>query len=243
MFDRMKFEKEIADFAKKQAQDSELKAVSEDFLIKSDKYNYAYQWSWLGQPVIQMPQDILMTHELIWQTKPDVIIETGVAWGGSVVMYASVLQLLGKGVVHAVDLNLADSVVDALEDYPFSSRIKLYKGSSIDEGIFGKISETIKENDKVMVLLDSNHSHEHVLNELKLYAPLVTKGQYLIVSDTVIEDIPHQDHRPRPWGRGDNPKTALFEYLKTTDRFVVDEEIDNKLLVSFTPNGFVKAIK
>jgi len=211
--------------------------------VESDKYGYGYQWTWLGLPIIQMPQDILVTQEIIWQTKPDVVIETGIAWGGSVALYASLLQLIGKGTVVAVDLNLMDHVEAQIMALPFSERIQLYKGSSTETSMRQKIAAHVKPGQSVMVLLDSNHTHDHVLEELKLYAPLVTEGQYLVVSDTVVEDIPVQDHRPRPWGPGNNPKTALQAYLAQSDRFVVDEMIDSKLLLSYTPQGYCRCVK
>lgn len=243
MFKRDDFEADKRRNAEAQYSDEQLRKLALDFLVKSDRYGYGYQWTWLGLPVIQMPQDIVATQEIIWRTKPDVIIETGIAWGGSVILYASLLQLIGKGKVVAVDLNLMEHVVEEIRQLPFSDRIKLYKGSSTDLSMRDQISAHIEPGQSVMVLLDSNHTHEHVLEELRLYAPLVTKGQYLVVSDTLVEDIPAQTHRPRPWGPGNNPKTALNAYLSQTDRFVVDREVDSKLLLTYTPQGYCRCIK
>ena len=158
-------------------------------------------------------------------------------------MYASLMQLYGKGKVIGIDLNLYDHVADQIMSYPFSNRIHLLKGSSTDESIVSKVKSMIPAGSKVMVLLDSNHTHEHVLDELRAYAPLVTRSQYLIVSDTIVEDIPPQTHRPRAWGPGNNPKTALFQYLKETDRFEIDAYSNDKLLTTFSPMGYVKCIK
>ncbi len=243
MFIREDLEKSKRETAVAASNDESLRKQSLDFIVDSDKYGYGYQWTWLGLPFIQMPQDMIVTQEIIWATKPDVIIETGIAWGGSVVFYASLLQLLGKGEVVAVDLNLYDHVRDQIMSYPFSNRIHVYKGSSTDASIAAKMKAHVKPGQKVMVLLDSNHSHQHVLDELRIYAPLVTKGQYLVVSDTICEDIPKQEHRPRPWGPGDNPKTALRAYMKETDRFEIDRYTNDKLLLTYSPDGYCRCIK
>jgi cephalosporin hydroxylase len=243
MFVRKDFEADKRKNAEAQSQDKALREVARDFIIRSDKYGYGYQWTWLGLPVIQMPQDIVVTQEIIWECKPDVIIETGIAWGGSVVLYASILQLIGKGTVVAVDLNLMDHVSEQIMAYPFSHRMHLYKGSSTDPNIVARIKSHVAPGQSVMVLLDSNHTHEHVLAELELYAPLITKGQFLVVSDTVVEDIPPQDHRPRPWGPGNNPKSALTTHLKSTDRFVVDDYLNTKLSLSYSPGGYCRCVK
>lgn len=242
MFDRVEFDKQNLTRAAEMSRDEGLRKRALDLVIDSDKFGYGYQWTWLGLPIIQLPQDIVATQEIIWKAKPDVIIETGIAWGGSVALYASLLQLIGKGKVVAIDLNLMDHVSDQIMSCPFSSRIHLYKGSSTDPAIVEKVRAHIEPGQSVMVLLDSNHTHQHVLDELRAYGPLVTKGQYVVVSDTVVEDIPEQTHRTRPWGPGDNPKTALYQYLKETNRFEIDYEIDNKLLLSFSPHGYCRCV-
>ena len=243
MFDRKPFEENKTANAKKMSGDKQLQEVALDLVIKSNAYDYGYQWTWLGQPIIQLPPDIIATQENILQNKPDVIIETGIAWGGSIVFYASLLQLIGKGEVIAVDLNLYDHITDGVMDYPFSNRISLYKGSSTDADVFSKIKSHIKAGQSVMVLLDSHHSHAHVLDELRLYAPLVTKEQYLVASDTIIENLPPPPHRQRSWGPGDSPMSAVEAYMKETDRFVEDEYINGKLLTTFTPHGYLRCVK
>jgi len=242
MFDRVEFDGQNLTHAAEMSRDEGLRRRALDLVIESDKYGYGYQWTWLGLPIIQLPQDIVATQEIIWKTKPDVIIETGIAWGGSVALYASLLQLIGKGKVVAVDLNLMDHVSTQIMSYPFSNRIHLYKGSSTNAAIVEKVRSHIEPGQSVMVLLDSNHTHKHVLEELRTYAPLVTKGQYVVVSDTVVEDIPAQKHRTRPWGPGDNPKTALDAYLKETKRFEIDQEINRKLLLTYTPDGYARCV-
>ena len=241
-FNRAEFEAKKDSDAAAQAADAELKAKAEAFMLHTYKHNYAYQWTWLGLPIIQMPEDILATHEIIWRTKPTVIIETGVAWGGSIVLSASVLQLLGAGRVVGIDLNLYDHVRDWIMDYPFSDRIKLLKGSSVDPEIVAAALEGVTPEDRVMVVLDSNHSHEHVLAELRAYAPHVTKGQYLVVGSTVVNTIHGHPERQRPWGRDANPATALNAFLGECDRFEVDREIDARLLVGFSPGGYCRCV-
>ncbi|GMQ82800.1 MAG: cephalosporin hydroxylase family protein [Rhodothermia bacterium] len=243
MFDRESFERSKREQAFAQSNDKNLRRISLDFVVESDKYAYGYQWTWLGVPVIQLPQDILITQEIIWNTKPDLIVETGIAWGGSIVLYAAILELIGNGRVIGIDVALPDKNRREIMKYPFSRRITLYEGSSVEPDIVSKVVAEFSRGEKVMVLLDSDHTHDHVLQELRMYAPLVTPGQYLVVSDTVVDDIPIQEHRPRPWSRGNNPKTALNAYLKETDRFEIDDEIDAKLLVSYSPNGYVRCTR
>ncbi len=242
MFIRKDFEADKRKNAQAQSEDDALRRVALDFIVQSDKYGYGYQWTWLGLPVIQMPQDIVATQEIIWACKPDVIIETGIAWGGSVVMYASMLQLIGKGKVVAVDLNLMEHVTEQIMTYPFSDRIHLYKGSSTAPDIVAKIKSHIEPGQSVMVLLDSDHTHEHVLDELRLYGPLVTKDQYLVVSDTIVESIPEQGHRARQWGPGNNPKTALTAFLGEFNGFEIDPYINGKLLLTYTPGGYCRRV-
>lgn len=243
VFDRKELEKNKIDNVKAMSQDVKLKNMALDLVTLSNEYDAAYQWTWLGQPIIQLPPDILAVQEIIWKNKPDLIIETGVAWGGSIVFYASILELIGKGKVIAIDLNLHDHITREVMNCSFSSRVHLYQGSSTDKCNFEKIKSHITHDQSVMVLLDSDHSEKHVLDELRLYAPLVTKEQYLIVSDTIIEDLPAPKHRQRSWGKGNNPKTALEIYLKESDRFVVDEHINSKLITTFTPGGYLRCVK
>lgn len=244
MFIREDLEKQKRENAGAQRQDEGLARIAHDFVVKSDQYGYGYQWTWCGLPVIQMPQDIVVTQEIIWACKPDVIIETGIAWGGSIALYASLLQLIGKGKVVGVDLNLMNHVADQIMGLPFASgRVHLYKGSSVDPDIVSRIRAHVSPGQSVMVLLDSNHTHEHVFEELKIYAPLVTKGQFLIVSDTIVEEIPVQEHRPRPWGPGNNPKTALRAYLRDHPEFEVDSYINAKALLTYSPDAYCRKVR
>lgn len=242
-FDRAQFEKDRLTNAEKMTRDKPLERRAFDFITESDKYYHAYQWNWLGMPIIQMTEDIIVTQELIWKVQPDVIIETGIAWGGSMIFYASILELIGKGKVVGVDVALPQKNIDAIMKYPFSQRITLINGSSVDKAIVNRIKSHVKAGQSVMLCLDSNHTHEHVLQELQLYSPLVTKDSYIIVSDTVVEDIPPQEHRPRPWGPGNNPKTAVNAFLETADRFEPDPYYNSKILLTFNKGGYIRCIR
>lgn len=242
-FDRAKLEDDRQKTAKTLEQDNEVQKLAIDLITKSDRHFHAYQWNWLGLPIIQMTEDVMAAQELIWEIKPDVIVETGIAWGGSMVLYASILELIGKGSVIGVDVVLPQGNIDRIMAYPFSKRISMICGSSIDPSVADRVKAKIRPGQTVMLMLDSNHTHDHVLEELKLYAPLVTKGSYIIVSDTVVEDIPEQTHRPRPWGHGNNPKTAVNEYLKTTDRFELDPYYNAKVLMTFDKGGYLRCVK
>ncbi|TGW14595.1 cephalosporin hydroxylase [bacterium NHP-B] len=242
MFDRQAFEKDRAVKRKKQHEDPQLQQQALSFFETADKGDYAYQWDWLGLPIIQTPEDVIAVQEIIWQNKPDVIVETGIAWGGSIVFYASLCALLGGGKVLAVDKVLPQKNRDAIMGYPFSDRIHLFEGSSTDRSVFEAMSSKIRPGDKVMVLLDSNHTHDHVYEEMKLWGPLVTKGQYLVVSDTIVEKIAPQTHRPRPWGIGNNPQTAVDAYLKENPSFSLDNPYHHKALFSCTKGGYLLRI-
>ncbi len=242
MFDRKQFDEEKEKNIREAYKSDELHNAALNFVTVSDRLNYAYNWTWLDLPIIQMPEDIVLVQEIIWETKPDIIIETGIAWGGSVVLYASILELIGKGQVLAIDKVLPQHNIDAIMRYNFSNRIKLFEGSSIDPAIVKEVTQLIKPHDKVMVLLDSNHTHEHVYDELNAWSSFVTSGSYLVVSDTVIEEIPAQTHRSRPWGHGNNPRTALDKFLSENSKFTRDNDYNYKAISSYTRNGYVKCI-
>lgn len=235
------FNKEHLDLMK---EDLGLRQKCNKLIETLGSYKYTYNFSWLGIPIIQCPQDVVAVQEIIWKTKPDLIIETGVAHGGSLILSASILHLLnGKGRVLGVDIDLRPHNVEAIENHPLASRINLIQGSSTEIGTVEQIKRHIQPDDKLMVILDSNHTHEHVLKELELYNSLVTKNSYLIVMDTVVEEMPDDYFPTHPWGKGNNPKTAVHEFLKTTDRFEIDESIHNKLLITVAPDGYLKCVK
>ena len=222
---------------------------SKSFLQDSIESKYSYNFKWMGRPIIQYPQDIVAVQELIWDIKPDLIIETGVAHGGSAVFFASLLELnaLSGGPkdaeVWCIEIDLRAHNREAILAHPMYPRLRIFDGSSVDTNIAAVVSEKAAKSERVMVILDSNHTHEHVLGELNLYASLVSVGSYCVVFDTVIEDLEGVEFVDRPWGKGDNPKTAVAEFLKTNSDFVVNQAIDEKLLISAAPGGYLKRIK
>ncbi len=238
------FYEERSKLITEQSKRTKLNNAKNEFIQEAGTSKYTYNFDWLGLPIIQFPQDMVAIQEIIWQTKPDVIIETGVARGGSLMLSASILHLLNKdGKVIGVDIDIRPHNREMIESHPLAFRINLIQGSSIEPSTFEQVKSLIKAGDKVMVILDSNHTHEHVLDELKLYAPLVTKGCYLVVMDTAIEDMPVDYFPDRSWGPGNSPKTAVHEFIRQTDRFEIDESIHNKLLITVAHDGYLKCIK
>ena len=227
----------------------ELRKVAKDFMLQSVGARYSFNFSWMGRPIIQYPQDLVAVQEIIWDVKPDLIIETGVAHGGSAVFFASLLELNAQcggpkdAEVWCVEIDLRTPNREALIAHPMYPRLKIFDGSSVDEKIASVIAEKAAKCQRVMVILDSNHTHEHVLGELNLYAPLVSVGSYCVVFDTVIEDLDGVEFVDRPWGKGDNPKTAVAEFMRTNSDFIVDYAIDEKLLISAAPGGYLKRVK
>lgn len=255
------FKKECYEEIEKQNNTS-LWKKTHDWMFDETNKKYCYHFEWFGRPIIQAPQDIVQLQEIIWNTRPDLIIETGIAHGGSLMLSASMLALLDyidvvnnntmscgmldtnnpKRMVLGIDIDIRSHNREAIENHPFSNRIKMIQGSSIDNNIANQVKEYAKNFKSVMVCLDSNHTHEHVLNELKLYSDLVTINNYLIVFDTAIEDVPNDYKFDRPWGKGNNPKTALLEFMKTNNNFEIDKSIQNKLLITAAHDGYLKRI-
>lgn len=224
------------------ADDVEFRALSVAWRVKALERKYMNNFSWLGRPMIQLPTDTMAIQEIIWAVKPDLIIETGVAHGGSVVLSASMLQLLGHGEVVGIDIDVRPHNRSAIENHILSHRIKLIEGSSIAPDIVARV-RALAEGKRVLVFLDSNHTHEHVLAELNAYADLVSVGSYCVVFDTFVEDLP-ADYvwEDRPWGKGNNPKTAVREWLKTNSNFEIDKLTEDKLLITSAPEGFLRRI-
>jgi Cephalosporin hydroxylase len=217
--------------------------ASKQWMMDVSLNKYSYNFTWLGRPIIQFPQDIIAMQEIIWQVKPDLIIETGIAHGGSLVFHASLLEMIGKGDVIGIDIDIRTHNRVEIENHPMFKRITLIEGSSTDKQIVNKVFEYSKEKTSILVILDSNHTHEHVLEELNLYSSLVTKDSYLIVMDTIIADFPEDYFPDRPWGKDDNPKTAVKEFLRNNERFVIDEMITSKLLITVAPDGYLKCVE
>ena len=223
--------------------DSQFKKNGQEWFKKSLKYEYSYHFTWLGRPIIQYPQDILAIQEIIWKVKPDLIIETGIAHGGSLILSASILELIGKGEVLGIDIDIRKHNKQEIEKHAMFKRITMIKGSSTDRNIIKKVQRFAREKKKIMVILDSNHTHSHVLKELKAYSPLVSKHSYLIVFDTIIQDMSEEQTNDRPWGIDNNPKTAVNEFLKKNNRFKIDKKIEEKLSFTVAPSGYLKCIK
>ena len=221
---------------------SELHAASRDWIAQVSALKYSYNFTWLGRPIIQFPQDIVALQEIIWRVRPELIVETGIARGGSLIFYASMLELIGAGRVIGIDLALRAHNRRAIEEHPMARRIVLLDGSSLDEAVLATVRKYANGAKPVLIVLDSNHTHDHVLQELMLYSPLVTKDSYLVVLDTMVEDMPDGFYHDRPWGKGNNPKTAVMEFLKRTDRFVIDEEFASKLLITVARDGYLRCV-
>lgn len=238
--------------------DDALTAQSQAWLEVSMRRRYVYNFDWLGRPIIQYPQDMVAVQELVWATRPDLIIETGIAHGGSLILSASLLVLLdycdaveagetldgksSKRKVLGLDIDIRAHNRAAIEAHPLAHKIEMLEGSSVAADIVKEVHTRAKDYERVMVCLDSMHTHEHVLAELEAYAPLVTPGCYCAVFDTFVEDMPNNLFPDRPWAPGDNPKTAVQKYLETHPEFKIDKSIQNKLLITVAPDGYLKRV-
>ena len=228
----------------KNAKNINLQKAKNEFNVESNKAKYSYNFSWMGRPIIAYPQDMIAMQEIIWDIKPDLIIEAGIAHGGSLVYYASLLDLIGgDGFVLGLDIDIRKHNRDLIEAHSMSKRIKMIEGDSTSLDVANQVYEIARDKKRVIVCLDSNHTHDHVLSELKLYANLTTVGSYCIVFDTIVEELP-ENYMPggRPWNPGNNPKTAVFEFLRSNNNFEIDKSIDNKILVSVAPDGYLRRI-
>jgi len=219
--------------------------AAEAFNVESNKAQYSYNFSWMGRPIIQYPQDMIAMQEIIWELKPDLIIETGIAHGGSLIYYASLLELIGKGQVLGIDIDIREHNKLEIENHPMYKRIKMIQGSSIDPDIVERVNEYATGKATILVVLDSNHTHEHVLAELQMYAPFVSLNSYVVVFDTIVEKLPdnYLPGHQRSWGTGNNPFTAVNSFLELNSQFEIDQSINNKLLISVAPDGYLKRIK
>lgn len=252
------FYQEVDDRLAANGTNRELLEAGRDFMRASTAPKYSYNFSWLGRPIIQYPQDIVAMQELVWRVRPDLVIETGIAHGGSLVLSASLLTLLDvceameQGVsydprasrrsVLGVDIDIRAHNRAAIEAHTLSSRIQMIQGSSIASDVVQQVRDIAGRYQRVLVCLDSNHTHEHVLAELEAYAPLTSIGSYCIVFDTIIEELPPNTYADRTWGPGDSPRSALDEYVARHPEFVVDKAIDHKLLISVAPGGYLRRV-
>ena len=230
----------------KMSQDQKFQKLTKSWFKSSEKFQYSYHFSWLGRPIIQYPQDIVAMQEIIWEVKPDLIIETGVARGGSVLFMASLLEIMGGGKVIGVDIDIRAHNRATIEDHTMSKRVALIEGGSVDEDTLASVRAQIPDGARVMVVLDSDHSREHVLSECRAYGQMVTEGCYLVVADTLVGHITEDNaptKRSKIWFKGDEPLSALNDYLAETDRFVVDPVLNGKLVLSSSPGGYLQCIK
>ncbi|MFY0310890.1 cephalosporin hydroxylase family protein [Leisingera sp. D0M16] len=252
------FKTEIADRTRDMQADVELQKVSLNFLRSSAKAKYSYNFHWMDRPIIQYPQDIVAMQELIYEVKPDLIIETGIAHGGSLVLSASILAMLdmvdaietgesfdpnvSKRKVLGIDIDIRDHNLAAIDAHPMRSRIEMIQGSSVDTDIIKRVYDFAADYKKILVCLDSNHTHDHVLQELRAYAPLTSVGSYCVVFDTLIEEMEEDTYPDRPWGKGNNPYTAIQSYLKEAGNFEINSQIHERLLITVAQNGFLRRV-
>lgn len=241
------------------AEDPEIARLSSDWLNRSALSRYSYNFEWLGRPIIQYPQDIVCLQELIWMVKPDVIVETGIAHGGSLILSASMLALLdicdaiandtpldaraSSRQVIGVDIDIRPHNRAAIEAHPLSRYISMIEASSTEPSTIEQVHNLARGRGATLVCLDSNHTHEHVLAELSAYAPLVTPNSYCVVFDTVVEDMDTDAFPDRPWGRGNNPKTAVWEFLMSHSEFEIDRDITHRLQITVAPDGYLRRVR
>jgi cephalosporin hydroxylase len=225
------------------ANTSRIEELTQEWFLESVRVKYSYRFTWMGRPIIQYPQDIVAMQELIWRVRPDCIIECGIAHGGSLILYASMLELLGGDrKVIGVDVDIRTHNRDAIVAHPMAKRVEMIEGSSIDSAIVASVCDAAKDRECVMVVLDSNHTHEHVINELRSYSGLVKKGSYLVVFDTVVENMPDEFFGDRPWRRGNSPMSGVMKFLQENQRFEIDKDIDARFLITVAPNGFLRCV-
>jgi cephalosporin hydroxylase len=235
------FAAEVAANIERLGRSVDAQALSRVWMRETAPLKYSYNFRWMGRPVIQYPQDMIAMQEILWEVRPDIVVETGIAHGGSLVYYASILELIGSGSVLGIDVDIRPHNREAIEAHPMARRIRMIQGSSVDPAVVAQAREAA-QGKRALVVLDSNHTHEHVLAELEAYAPLVSTGSYCVVMDTVVEDMPKSQFPDRPWGPGDNPKTAVWKYLETHQEFAIDTSIQHKLLVTVAPDGYLRRV-
>jgi cephalosporin hydroxylase len=244
----MDFDREVGERIAANMLDEKLQDTALAFMRASVAPKYSYNYSWMGRPIIQYPQDMVAMQEIIWNIKPDLIIETGIAHGGSLVFYASILELIsacggGEGQVLGIDIDIRAHNRKAIEEHPMARRISMIEGSSIETNVIAQVRDRAKGKQRILVSLDSNHTHDHVLAELEAYAPLTTVGSYCVVFDTLIEDMQEDAYPDRPWSKGNNPKTAVWQWLKSHSEFEIDQSIHNKLLITVAPDGYLRRVR
>lgn len=248
MNDELEFADAVKSRIAAQGKDTNLVTSAEKFLEAGLRTKYIYNFSWLGRPIIQTPQDIVALQEVVFRTKPDVIIDIGIARGGSIVFFASMLELNAlyggneDATVLGIEIDLRYQNRDAIKDSPLSKRIELIDGSSLSPEVISQVAGYISNKKTVMVCLDSLHTHAHVLAELNVYSKFVTSGAYCIVFDTSIEGMDDSLFEDRPWKTGNSPGSAVKEFLSREDDFLIDESINDQLIITMNKNGYLKRI-
>lgn len=225
-----------------QSKDIQFKDSSSNWMQLAVDNKYSYQFDWLGVPIIQMPEDLILFQDIVYKTQPDLIIETGVARGGSVVFWASIQKLCGiTGKVLGVDIEIRQHAKNAIFDSNFKDEIHLIEGSSVEDQVVNQVKNYVSQHKKIMVVLDSNHTHEHVLSELEIYSKFVTKDCFMLVLDTVIDDL--NIDPDRSWGPGSSPKSAVKEFMsKNSEEFIHEQSYENRALLSVAPYGYWRKI-
>lgn len=245
MFTREEFEEYRIQSAQAMAGDTGLRRQALEMLLAADRYSWIHQSNWFGQPVLQLPHDMFALQEIIFKTRPRFIIEIGVAWGGSLLFYSTLMEALGGERIIGIDIYVPDDLRARIASYgKLSERISWINASSVEQSTVDQVKAIVGDSTEVLVVLDSFHTHEHVLQELRLYSPFVGKGYYLVCFDTYVEEIPEiVENRPRPWGAGNNPRTAVNQFLEEDSRFEVDKLLEAKLLLSLSPGGYLKRVR
>lgn len=243
MKDTIEYREKMAENITGIAQDKAFQESSLSWMNQSIAHKYSYNFEWMGRPIIQYPQDIIAMQELIWKVKPDLIIETGIAHGGGLLFYASMMELLGgDGQVVELEQHILPDVREALPKYPQMKRITMIEGDSISDQVAEQVYKIAQGKKRVMVALDSCHTHAHVMAELARYAPLVKQGGYVVVFDTIVNDVNQVAYVDRPWDETNNPKTAVHEFIGNNKRFEIDHAISDKLQITVCPDGFLKCV-
>lgn len=242
-WDFQDLERRRAQSLERQLADDALSIAGLNLLRRTYEYDYAYQWSWAGFPIIQMPEDVVMVQEILWASRPSIVVECGVAWGGGLALCATVMSSYNPaGRVLGIDLNLDESLAGRLAALNLPVEMLLRKDSSTSTDSIEWVKSLVSAQDSVMVILDSNHSHDHVLNELVHYASIVSPNNFLLACDTIVRDIPAVAHRDRQWGIHGNPHTAVEEFLATHSDFARDPAVNARLVTSFHPGGYLRRI-
>jgi cephalosporin hydroxylase len=243
------FDQEVSDRIAANGANAALQADATAFMKSSLGPGYSYNFAWMGRPIIQYPQDMVAMQEVIWRVQPDLIIETGIAHGGSLIFYAAMLELNAAcggrqdARVLGIDIDIRAHNRAAIEAHPMFKRIVMIQGSSVAPEIVAQVKAHAAGKQRILIALDSNHTHDHVLAELEAYAPLTTVGSYCVVFDTIVEDTAECCPTDRPWGKGNNPKTAVCAYLRAHPEFNIDKQMNNKLLISVAPDGYLKRLQ